>query len=53
MRGAWIRVYRHLENTLNSQNSERAFQVQENRGTEGEIINLLKFVPSTTIGAFH
>ena len=23
---------------------ERAFQVQENGGTEGEIINLLKFV---------
>ena len=34
MRGAWIRVFRHLKNTQNSQNFERAFQVQENGGTQ-------------------
>ena len=48
-----IRVFRHLENTQNSQNFERAFQVQENGGTESEIINLLKFVLLTTIGPFY
>ena len=53
MRGAWIRVLRHLEHTQNSQNFEGAFQVQENEGTQGEIINLLKFVPLTTIGPFY
>ena len=53
MRGAWIRVFRHLKNTQNSQNFERAFQVQENGGTQGEIINLLKFVRLTTIGPFY
>ena len=45
-------MFRHLENTQNSQDFERAFQVQENGGTQGEIINLLKFVPLTTIGPF-
>ena len=38
MLGAWIRVFRHLENTQNSRNLDPAFQVQEKGQTEGEII---------------
>ena len=38
MLGAWIRVFRHLENTQKSQNFDRASQVQEKGETKGEII---------------
>ena len=53
MLGAWIWVFRHLENTQESQNFDRAFQVQEKGETKVEIIKLLKFVPLTTIGPFY
>ena len=38
MLGAWIWVFRHLENPQKSQNFDRVFQVQGKGETEGEII---------------
>ena len=38
MLGAWIWVFRHLEDPQKSQNFDHVFQVQEKGETEGEII---------------